>query len=98
MDRNKELKELRSDEAFAELLGKVPPRSAPSATDEVLIREAVHAEWRLVSGRHVRRRHLTSFALAASVLLAVFATLNLVRDPVSDFRTRQSQLFRPVAT
>ena len=89
MDRNKELKELRSDEAFAELLGKVPPRSAPPAADEALIREAVHAEWQLVSGRHVRRRHITSFALAASVLLAVFATMNLLRDPVSDFRTQQ---------
>ena len=89
MDRNKELKELRSDEAFAELLGKAPPRSAPPATDEALIREAVHAEWQLVSGRHVRRRHITSFALAASVLLAVFAGLNLMRDPVSDFRTQQ---------
>lgn len=89
MDRNKELKELRSDEAFADLLGKVPPRSAPPAADEALIREAVHAEWQLVSGRHVRRRHITSFALAASVLLAVFATLNLLRDPVSEIRNQQ---------
>ena len=89
MDRNKELKELRSDEAFAELLGKVPPRSAPPAADEALIREAVHAKWQLVSGRHVRRRHITSFALAASVLLAVFATLNLLRDPVSEIRNQQ---------
>ena len=89
MDRNKELKELCSDEAFAELLGKAPPRSAPPAADEALIREAVHAEWQLVSGRYVRRRHITSFALAASVLLAVFASLNLLRDPVVDFRTQQ---------
>ena len=89
MDRNKELKELRSDEAFAELLGKVPPRSAPPAADEALIREAVHAKWQLVSGRHVRRRHITSFALAASVLLAVFATLNLLRNPVSEIRNQQ---------
>ncbi len=89
MDRNKELKELRSDEAFAELLGKAPPRSVPPATDEALIREAVHAEWQLVSGRHVRRRHITTFAMAASVLLAVFVSLNLLRDPVNDFRTQQ---------
>jgi len=89
MERNKEIKELRSDEAFAELLGKVPPRSAPPAADEALIREAVHAKWQLVSGRHVRRRHITSFALAASVLLAVFATMNLLRDPVSDIRNQK---------
>jgi len=89
MDRNKELKELRSDEAFAELFGKVPPRSAPPAADEALIREAVHAKWQLVSGRHVRRRHIRTFALAASVLLAVFATMNLLRDPVSEIRNQQ---------
>ena len=89
MERNKELKELRSDEAFAELLGKATPRSAPPAADEALIREAVHAKWQLISGRHVRRRHITSFALAASVLLAVFATLNLLRDPVSDIRNQK---------
>ena len=89
MDRNKELKELRSDDAFAELLGKAPPRPAPPAADEALIREAVHEEWQKVSSRHVRRRHVTSFALAASVLLAVFATLNLLRDPDGDIKHQQ---------
>lgn len=89
MDRNKEINELRSDEAFAELLSKAPPRPAPPATDEALIRAAVHAEWQKVSGGHVRRRHITSFALAASVVLAVFATLNLLRDPIVDFSNQQ---------
>jgi len=89
MDRNRELKELRSDEAFAELLGNAPPRAAPPASDEALIREAVHAEWQKVSGRHVRRRHITSFALAASVVLAVFVTLNLLRAPIGDIRNQQ---------
>ncbi len=89
MERNRELKELRSDEAIAELLSKVPPRPAPPALDEALIREAVHAQWQKVSGAHVRRRHITSFALAASVLLAVFATLNLLRDPIGDIKNQQ---------
>jgi len=89
MDRNKEPKELRSDAAFAELLGTAPPRPAPPAADEALIRAAVHAEWQKVSARHVRRRHITSFALAASALLAVFATLNLLRDPVGDIGSQQ---------
>jgi ferric-dicitrate binding protein FerR (iron transport regulator) len=89
MDRNKDLDELRSDDAFAELLGKASPRPAPPAMDEALIRAAVHAEWQQVAGGNVRRRHITSFALAASVLLAVFATLNLLRDPVSDIRNQQ---------
>jgi ferric-dicitrate binding protein FerR (iron transport regulator) len=89
MDRNEEIKELRSDEAFAELLSKAPPRPAPPATDEALVREAVYAEWQKVSGGHMRRRHITSFALAASVVLAVFATLNLLRDPVADISNQQ---------
>jgi ferric-dicitrate binding protein FerR (iron transport regulator) len=82
MERNEELKELRSEEAFAELLGKSPPRPNPPVEDEVLIRAAVHAEWRQLTAGHVRRRQFTSYALAASVVLAVFATLNLLRDPV----------------
>jgi len=90
MDRNKRLEELRSDEAIAELLGTASPRPPPPAADEMLIREAVHAEWQRVAGGHVRRHRITSFAIAASVLLAVFAALNLLRDPVSDFGNQQA--------
>ena len=89
MDRNNEIDELRSDEAFAELLGKAPPRPSPPASDEALIREAVHAEWQQVAGGHVRRRNIKTFALAASVLLAVFATLNSLREPVVDISDLQ---------
>ncbi len=89
MERDREIEELRSDEAFAELLSKAPPRPVPPAADEAQIREVVHAEWRKVAGGRVRRRRITSFALAASVLLAVFATLNLTRDPVGDFTNQQ---------
>jgi ferric-dicitrate binding protein FerR (iron transport regulator) len=84
MERNEEHKELRSEEAFAELLGKAPPRPTPPPEDEVLVRAAVHAEWRQVTAGNVRRRQYTTYALAASVVLAVFATLNLLRDPVVD--------------
>jgi ferric-dicitrate binding protein FerR (iron transport regulator) len=84
MERNEERKELRSEEAFAELLGKSPPRPTPPAEDEVLVRAAVHAEWQNVTAGNARRRRYTTYALAASVVLAVFATLNLLRDPVVD--------------
>ena len=84
MERNEESNELRSEEAFAELLGKSPPRLSPPAEDEALIRRALHAEWQQVTAGNVRRRQITTFALAASVVLAVFATLNLLRDPVVD--------------
>lgn len=89
MERNRDNDELRSDEAFAELLSKAPPRPLPPAADEALIREAVHTEWQKIAGGRVRRRRITSFALAASVLLAVFAALNLTRNPVGDI-TNQS--------
>lgn len=82
MDRNGRQERLGSDEAFAELLGKATPRPAPPEADERLIREAVHAEWQQVTDSRVRRRRNVSFALAASVVLAVFASLNLLRDPV----------------
>lgn len=88
-DRNKEIDELRTDAAFAELLGKAPPRPAPPASDEALIREAVHAEWQQVAGGRVRRRNITTFALAASVLLAVFASMNSLREPVVDISDLQ---------
>jgi ferric-dicitrate binding protein FerR (iron transport regulator) len=42
-----------------------------------------------MSSGHVRRRRITSFALAASVLLAIFATLNLWRDPRVDISDLQ---------
>ncbi len=89
MEKNREIDELRSDEAFAELLSKAPPRPVPPAADEAIVREAVHAEWREVAGGRVRRRRITSFALAASVLIAVIATFNLVRDPAGDITLHQ---------
>lgn len=89
MERQADSDELRSDRAFAELLGRSPPRPLPPAEDEAMIREAVHAEWQEVARGRVQRRRIASFALAASVLLVVFTTLNLSRDPQVDFTTRQ---------
>jgi ferric-dicitrate binding protein FerR (iron transport regulator) len=85
MDSNKQANELHSDRAFAELLSKAPPRPAPPDVVEAEIRRVIHAEWQVVANKNNRRRQLLSFALAASVLLAVFATLNMLRDPLQDF-------------
>ena len=85
MNNKDQSNELRSDEAFVELLAKAAPRISPPEVVEAEVREAVHAEWQTVVRKNNRRRHTISFALAASVLLAVFATLNLLRDPLAGF-------------
>jgi ferric-dicitrate binding protein FerR (iron transport regulator) len=81
--------ELRSEQAFADLFGSASPRPAPPAADAAQIRDAVHAEWQGLMQRRSRRRQFTSLALAASVLLAVFVGLGLLRDPVRSFATQQ---------
>ena len=83
-DRNRNT-DVDSDAAFEALLKKSPPRAAPPPGDEAAIRAAVQEEWQRVTGRVARRRRFTSLAIAASVLVAVFATLNLLRDPVPAF-------------
>ena len=76
MNRMNQEQDLRSERALEELLGKAEPRPLPPQQDEKLIRQAVRAEWDQVTNRRVRTRRMTQFALAASVLLAVFASLN----------------------
>jgi len=45
-----------------------------------MIREAVQAEWQAVAGKRRSRTRLARFAIAASVLLAVIASFNMLRD------------------
>ena len=68
-----------NDDAVEALLGKAAPRLAPPAEDAAVVREAVQAEWRKVSGRRRRQRRAFSMAIAASVLFAAFLSLNLLR-------------------
>lgn len=55
----------------------------------MLIRAAVHAEWQQLTAGNARRRRFTTYALAASVVLAVFAIFSLLRDPVADIGNLQ---------
>lgn len=70
-----------SDEALEQLLRRATPRPMPSPADEATVRQAVRTEWQNVSSRHQSRRRLVSFAIAASVLISVFAVFNLFRMP-----------------
>lgn len=68
-----------SDNAVEELLERATPRPAPPGTAEQQVRAAVRAEWTRVAQRRRRRRTLASVAMAASVLLAVTASLSVLR-------------------
>ena len=81
MNRINREQDLRSERALEELLGKAEPRPTPPQQDEELIRQAVRAEWDQLTSRRIRTRRVTQFALAASVLLAVFASLYALRGP-----------------
>jgi len=69
-----------SDKAVESLLEHAVPRPEPPREDEQVIREAVQAEWQAISGKRRARTRLARFAIAASLLLAVIASLNVLRD------------------
>lgn len=72
------------DEALEQLLKKASPRPVPSSDDVAKARAAVRAEWRLVARRQRRRRTVLQYAMAASVLLGVFAVFNTFRVQPAD--------------
>lgn len=67
------------DDALEQLLKKASPRPVPSSDDVAQVRQAVRAEWRSVARRQRRRRSVLRYAMAATVLLGVFAVFNAIR-------------------
>jgi len=78
-----EEQELRSEEALRVLFEHVSRRLQPPVADEEEIRKAVHAEWRLSARKRRRRNQFMYWALAASVMLAVFLGLRLPPGPTT---------------
>ncbi len=70
---------LETDEAVEALLGKATPRSVPPEAAARAVREVVQAEWRQVAGKHRKQKTFMRMAMAASVLIAVFVSLNTLR-------------------
>lgn len=71
----------RDDEMLEQLLKKASPRPAPSSRDTAQVRRAVHDEWCKVAGRQGTRRKVMQYAMAATVLLGMFAVFNAFRVP-----------------
>ena len=70
---------LNDDDAVEALLGKAAPRPVPPDVETEAVRKVVRAEWQKVTGQRRSRTRVTQWAMAASVLVAVFVTLNLLR-------------------
>ena len=70
---------MRSHDVVEELLEKATPRPAPPGEDERVVREAVMAEWKAVAGKVKMRRHMTHFAIAATILLGVAISFNALQ-------------------
>ena len=67
-----------------DLLRRASPRPLPSPEVEAVVRTAVQSEWRELTVRRRTRRRLAQYAIAATVLVGVFATFNTFRTPVAD--------------
>ena len=70
---------MRKDDAIEAILEQAVPRPAPPTEDEQVVRDAVYAEWQAVTGRRIKRRRMTNFAIAATVLVAVTVAFNQFR-------------------
>jgi len=70
---------MRDDDAVEALLENALPRPAPPAQDEKMVRDAVHAEWQAVTGRHRTRQRMTYYAIAATVVLGIAVTFNALQ-------------------
>lgn len=68
-------------ETLEDLLRHASPRPMPSKDDEAVVRAAVHQEWHELTGRRQSRRRIAQYAIAATVLVGVFAMLNVFRGP-----------------
>lgn len=72
------------DQTLEQLLSKASPRPSPDAAATAAARKAVRSEWQAVSGKQRTRKNALHFALAASILIGVFALFNSLRVPNVD--------------
>ncbi|MDH3552659.1 MAG: FecR family protein [Gammaproteobacteria bacterium] len=87
MNKSSEGFSMRGDKAIEELLEHAAPRSTPPTEHESMVRDAVYAEWRAVTGRVRMRQRMTFFAVAATVLLGIAVSFNALQ--VTDVQSVQ---------
>jgi hypothetical protein len=68
-------------ETLEDLLRQAAPRPTPPAGAAAIARAAIRDEWLATVGRRRRQRSAIGYAMAAAVILSVFAALNLMRAP-----------------
>ncbi len=73
-----------SGDALEQLLSHATVRPVPDSHKVSAARAAVHAEWRKVCAGRRSRRQVVRFAIAASLLIAVFSVFGLFRTPGVD--------------
>ncbi len=73
-----------NDESLEQLLSNASPRPVPGQADAALAREAVRAEWHVVSGKRRSRKRLVRFATAATILIGAVSLFSLFRAPAPD--------------
>ena len=79
MNKSSDNMAVRADDAVEALLERAAPRPSPPGDDEMLVRTVVHAEWQAVVGKARKRRRMTSFAIAATVLLGIAVSFNALQ-------------------
>jgi hypothetical protein len=79
MSKSGENTDIRGGDAIEALLQKATPRPSPPSADEQVVRDAVAAEWKAVTGKAKMRRRMTHFAIAATILLGVTISFNALQ-------------------
>ena len=71
-------------DALEELLRHASPRPVPASREMAAAKAAVRDEWLDVSKRRRTRRRVTGFAIAATILVGLFASVGVFRAPPVD--------------
>lgn len=72
-------------DALEDLLRYAEPRPVPAPEELAAARNVLKEEWLDVTGRRNRRRRNLGFAVAAMLVVGVFAVLSVLRVPTVDF-------------